>query len=179
MSDQTTSQYYAIVRDVAWVKVSGRANCLLGVDFLGLIRELVAQDIHLFALDLRDCQLMDSSFLGVLAGLEQEFGPENLQKGTHRFELVNPNQRVTDLIENLGLHEYFKLIRDAADFPEQWIPVPPSASRSSRLLCSKLSLQGHEVIIELNPANEAKFRDVVAFLKEDVKRLEAGEAEGK
>ena len=178
MSEQTTSLNYAIVGDVAWVRVSGRANCIIGAEFLELIRGLLAQGTRLFALDLRECQLMDSSFLGTLGGLEQELGTDNLESGSHRIELVSPNQRVWDLMENLGLHEYFKVVREGREFPEQWIPVPPSASRSSRLLCSKLSLEGHEVIIELNPANEAKFRDVVAFLKEDVKRLEAGEAEG-
>ena len=83
-----------------------------------------------------------------------------------------PSQRVTDLITNLGLNEYFKLRAEDPRCPDQWIPVPPSSSRSSRMLCSKMSLDAHEVIVRLNPANEVKFRDVLNCLKEDVRRME-------
>jgi anti-anti-sigma regulatory factor len=178
MSEQATSLYYAIAGEVAWIRVTGRANCLVGVDFLCLIKELGAKNHRSFILDLRDCALMDSSFLGTLAGLEQEFGTDSLRSGHHRLELIGANQRVSDLIHSLGLNEYFVLAADAPAFPEQWIPVPPSGASNSRLLCSKMSLDAHEVIVRLNPSNESKFRDVVSFLKEDVKRLEEGGGNG-
>ncbi|HAM72365.1 MAG TPA: hypothetical protein DCM86_12040 [Verrucomicrobiales bacterium] len=174
MTDSTTSLYYAVTECVAWIRVQGRANCIVGVDFMTLMKELASKGHRSFTLDLRECILMDSSFLGTLAGLEQEVGIDNLKSGHHRVELAGANQRVADLIENLGLHEYFILSRELPAFPEQWIPVPPSSARNSRLLCSKMSLDAHEVIVRLNPANESKFRDVVEFLKEDVKRLEEG-----
>ena len=175
MTDTSASLAYMLESDVAWIKVSGRANCLIGAEFLSLVQELRAKNLRRFALDLRECVVMDSSFLGTLAGLEQEFGLSNLESGHHRIEMMGANQRVSDLIRNLGLDEYFKLITTEVAYPDQWIPVPPSASRSSRLECSKVSLEAHEVIVRLNPANESKFRDVLNFLKEDVKRLEGGE----
>jgi|JI10StandDraft_1071094.scaffolds.fasta_scaffold410822_2 anti-sigma B factor antagonist len=174
MSESSASLSYTLEGGVAWIKVTGRANCVIGAEFLSLVQELRAKEIQQFALDLRECVVMDSSFLGTLAGLEQEFGLGNLQAGTHVIELLGANVRVAELIRNLGLDEYFRLKPQHSGYPEQWIPVPPSASRTSRLECSKVSLEAHEVIVRLNPANEAKFRDVVNFLKEDIKRLEGG-----
>lgn len=174
MSESSASLSYTLEGGVAWIKVTGRANCVIGAEFLTLVQGLRAKEIQRFALDLRECVVMDSSFLGTLAGLEQEFGLGNLQAGTHVIELLGSNTRVAELIRNLGLDEYFRLKPQHEGYPEQWIPVPPSASRTSRLECSKVSLEAHEVIVRLNPANEAKFRDVLNFLKEDVKRLEGG-----
>lgn len=175
MSDLVTSLYFAILGDIAWIKVNGRANCVLGVEFMALIQSLKADKHTKFSLDLRECQLMDSSFLGTLAGLEQDFGTDNLRSGVLRIELVGATDKVTEMIRNLGLDEFFVLSPKSGQYPDQWIPVPPSATRVSRLQCSKMSLDAHEVIVRLNPANKRKFEDVLTFLKEDVKRLEAGE----
>lgn len=175
MSDTSTKLYYAATRDMAWIRVTGRANCTLAAEFLSLVQELRNAGRTRYSLDLRDCALMDSSFLGMLAGLEQDLGTGNLQSGAFALELMNPSKRVADLIRSLGLDEFFKLTEGGVEFPDQWIPVPPSSTQTSRINCSKISLEAHEVIVQLNPDNEEKFRDVVKFLKEDITRLEEGE----
>ncbi len=172
MSDTATKLYYAATREVAWIRVTGRANCVLAAEFLNLVQELRNAGRTRFSIDLRECALMDSSFLGMLAGLEQDLGTGNLQSGAFALELANPSQRVADLIRSLGLDEFFKLTHDPREFPEQWIPVPPSSSQTSRVNCSKISLEAHEVIVQLNPDCEEKFKDVLKFLKEDITRLE-------
>jgi len=52
----------------ACIRIIGRANFTSSVDFRTLISELRQQGCSYFVLDLAECVLMDSTFLGVLAG---------------------------------------------------------------------------------------------------------------
>ncbi|MBI1839740.1 MAG: STAS domain-containing protein [Verrucomicrobia bacterium] len=177
MSEPGANLQYAVIGELVWVRVTGRANCVLAAEFLALVQQFRNAGRRRFSLDLRECALMDSSFLGMLGGLEQDLGSGNLQSGEYALELVQASERVAELIRSLGLDEYFKLLSADREFPDQWIPVPPSTSHISHADCSKMSLQAHEVIVQLNPANEPKFRDVMNYLKEDVRRLEEGEGQ--
>lgn len=178
MTEPCTSLYYALSDRLVWVRITGRANCMVGADFLALVQGLRQNGYHHFSLDLRECALMDSSFLGTLAGLEQELGLQNLSAGVDAITLVAPNTRVTDLIRSLGLDEYFSLTSAGVSFPEQWIPVPPTSARNSSETCSRISYDAHKVIVQLNPANEPRFRDVLDFLKEDLERQKKQKSEG-
>ena len=170
MSDPTTNLFYALEGDRVWVKLAGRANCMVGADFLALVQGFREHGFKRFCLDLRDCIVMDSSFLGTLAWLEQDLGTERLTAGAYAVRLVHPNARVTDLIQSLGLDEFFSMEVQPTEFPDQWIPIPPTSARNSNATCSQISLDAHEVIVRLNPANETKFRDVMEFLKEELER---------
>src|SRR5262245_58980463 len=84
----------------ACIKVVGRANFNSSVDFKTLLNELWSRGYRYFVLDLSECILMDSTFLGVLAGFGLKMNPP--QKEAERaIELSNPNARVTELLENL------------------------------------------------------------------------------
>ena len=57
----------------AWIKITGRASFNSSVDFKTLINGLSQRGFCRFVLDLSDCPLMDSTFLGVLAGMITRF----------------------------------------------------------------------------------------------------------
>ena len=61
----------AVTEQVALVKVSGRASFNCSVEFKTLVYELRARGYRKFVLDLTDCLIMDSTFLGVLAGFSR------------------------------------------------------------------------------------------------------------
>src|SRR6185436_17837187 len=82
------------------VKITGRAACACSVDFRKLILGLREKGWRRFVLDLTDCQLMDSTFLGVLAGIGLRFS-EDTGVGASKIELLNPSERVSGLLENL------------------------------------------------------------------------------
>ena len=52
----------------ACIRIAGRANFTSSIDFKTLVNELLQKRFTYFVLDLRECTLMDSTFLGVLAG---------------------------------------------------------------------------------------------------------------
>jgi len=59
------------------VKITGRANFTFGPDFKTLVSELNQKGYGHFVIDLSECVLMDSTFLGVLAGFGLKMGQAN------------------------------------------------------------------------------------------------------
>ncbi len=103
-------------KDFVCVKIVGRANFTYGPDFKTLLTELVRKGCDHFIIDLSECALMDSTFLGILAGfglkLNKAGAPDN-----HGIELLNPNSRIADLLENLGALHLFKVTTGTLQLP--------------------------------------------------------------
>jgi anti-anti-sigma regulatory factor len=155
----------------ACVKINGRANFTSSIDFKTLIEELRRKGYDYFVLDLSECVLMDSTFLGVLAGFGLKMrGP---QKDTcdDAIELLNPNPRIVELLENLGVLQLFKLSQgplrpcQPTDAPLPPTPVP------SHEEAARACLEAHQVLMDINPNNIPKFKDLAQFLAEDLKKI--------
>src|SRR5262245_34856634 len=94
----------AVTEQAALVRISGRASFNCSVDFKSLVYELRDKGFRLFILDLTECLIMDSTFLGVLAGFGLKLAEAD---GKATVTLLNPNQRIRDLLENLGVSHLF------------------------------------------------------------------------
>src|ERR1700733_6495291 len=81
------------------VKIAGRANFTFSPDFKTLLAELMQKGYGRFIIDLTDCVLMDSTFLGVLAGFGIKLNGSAGTKGG--IELSNPIAPVAELLESL------------------------------------------------------------------------------
>ena len=98
-------------------KNTGRANFTFSPDFKTLVNGLQQKGYGHFIIDLSECVHMDSTFLGVLAG----FGMKMNQAGAadqRGFELFNPNTRITELLENLGALQLFKVTTGTLQLPD-------------------------------------------------------------
>src|SRR5437016_5693061 len=93
----------------ACIKIAGRANFSTSIDFKTLVNELWQKGYTYFVLDLTECSLMDSTFLGVLAGFGLKMSGVPNDQCYPAIELLNPNARITELLENLGVLHLFKL----------------------------------------------------------------------
>src|SRR5438093_955538 len=68
MAASSPTLLVAATDQVALVKISGRANFTCSVDFKALVYGLRDRGHRRYVLDLTDCLIVDSTFLGVLAG---------------------------------------------------------------------------------------------------------------
>lgn len=186
MTNNLPSLMVAVTDHSAIVKVNGRANFTTSVSFKRLVGELHERGFEQFVLDLSDCVTMDSTFLGVLAGTALRFSerragahsPENQRPGAGRLRLLNPNQRVADLLDNLGVSDLFStLYCETPDPPAQQL-TPAQELNPSREELSKTCLEAHQVLMDVNPDNIPKFKDVAQFLAEDLKKAKAEESPG-
>jgi anti-sigma B factor antagonist len=153
----------------AWIRIGGRASFNNSVDFKTLINSLAQDGCSHFILDLSECLLMDSTFLGVLAGLGLKY-PHN---GNDRpaFELLNPNHRIADLLENLGVAHLFHIIHGQATAHSSH-DVEHTAAQDDGAEVTRTCLEAHETLMKLDPKNVPKFKDVTEYLAEDLRRKE-------
>jgi anti-anti-sigma factor len=170
MSMMTGNLYVWEGEGTACVRVTGRANFTTSVDFKKLMQHLRKTGCQHVILDLSECLLMDSTFLGVLAneGCKRAVPREG---GTEAgLELVNPNQRIRDLIDNLGVLHLFKLAQ--YDLAHEDFKAVDSHGAVSREEITRTCLEAHRTLMALNPANVPKFKDVAQFFAENLKQKE-------
>jgi anti-sigma B factor antagonist len=160
------------------VKVSGRANFSGSVDLKALVMGMWDRGYHHFVLDLSECLLMDSTFLGVLAGLGLKLNNHNgthqaanNTNGAHAIELLNPSPRISDLLENLGITHLFDVTRGRLT-TECLVALDHAPTQSDRREVQKTCLEAHQTLMDVNPANVPKFKDVAQFLAEDLKKMD-------
>ncbi len=161
---------------LACIKVVGRANFTSSIDFKTVVNELWEKGFSCFVLDLSDCALMDSTFLGVLSGfgLKMAIAPNGQPTG-RAIELVNPNPRVADLLENLGVLHLFKVVQGTAELPEGVVSSDATtASAPTREDISRTCLEAHQILMAIAPANITKFKEVAQFLAEDLRKIKVG-----
>jgi anti-sigma B factor antagonist len=170
MSSSSSKLLVAVTDGTAWVKVSGRATFVCSADFRSFVYQLRDRGCRRYVLDLTDCIIMDSTFLGMLAGFGLKLSDGTNDGGSIR--LLNPNPRIIDLLDNLGVVNLFDLHSGVSPLPIEEGEVKELMSQASHAELSKTSLEAHETLMALNPENMAKFKDVARFLKEDLKKKE-------
>jgi hypothetical protein len=158
-------------KNFACIKIVGRANFASSPDFKTLLSELAQKGFAHFIIDLGECVLMDSTFLGVLAGFGMKLNP-NGAPAERGIELHNATLRVSELLENLGAVQHFKLTSGPMQLPADVKSCTPETINPSHEQIARTSLEAHETLMAMNPENVARFKDVAQFLAEDLKSLE-------
>ncbi|MEP6663217.1 MAG: STAS domain-containing protein [Verrucomicrobiota bacterium] len=160
--------------DVVWIKISGKATLAWSADLKNLVMELWRRGHRKLVFDLRDCILMDSTFMGGVTGLKLMFTEENARGNACSLEIANPNARITDLIETLGIAPLFNVVTIETSC-EDFVPSQTNSS-ASREEITRHCLEAHKTLTALNEANIVKFTDVIKFLEEDLEKIEQREA---
>jgi anti-anti-sigma factor len=159
---------------LACIKIKGRANFTSSLDFKTVVEQLSQKGFTCFVMDLTECMLMDSTFLGVLAGLGLKMAAaQKLDQQAHSIELMNPNPRIAELLENLGVLHLFNIITgpapEATEGTTEHTVIPPVAATREEVITN--CLEAHKILMSIDPANVPKFKEVTQFLAEDLKKL--------
>jgi len=155
------------------IKIVGRANFNSSVHFRTLVNELRQKGFAFFVLDLSECTLMDSTFLGVLTGLGLKMNPTQTEGGDGAIELLNANARITELLENLGVLHLFKLSQGPLQVPHGCETINHNPLVTTKEEVTRACLEAHRTLMDVNPGNVPRFKDVTQFLAEDLKRMKA------
>ncbi len=158
-------------KNFACIKIAGRANFASSPDFKTLLHELAQKGYGHYLIDLSGCILMDSTFLGVLAGFGMKLNPKGAPS-ERGIELHNATPRVSELLENLGCVHLFKLTSGALQLPDDVKTSVPESIHPSHEQITRTCLEAHQTLMAMNPENEARFKDVAQFLAEDLKSLD-------
>ncbi len=151
--------------DPVVVRITGRACFQNSACLRDFVTEILRQGKSRFVLDFEKCESMDSTFLGVLAGVALDL---KRRPGGGSIVLARMAPRNLELVRNLGLHRLLTI--DAGE-------LPLAAGDGGKMLdCrvqteveqARLVLEAHENLVEADESNRSKFQDVLAFLKSRV-----------
>lgn len=170
MNTPTAKLMVLVGERFACVKVAGRANFTTSVDFKTLLTELEGKGYPYIVIELSECSLMDSTFLGVLAASGVRMIPADGDCVKQAIELRNANERLLELLENLGVLHLFKTCQGELPQCEELKSSPCHPSRED---LTRASLEAHRTLMEINPQNVSKFKDVTRFLAEDLEKLKS------
>ncbi len=166
MSDAPKPVYLADPSaDPVAIRIEGRASFQNSPCLQDFVTELVARGKTRFTLDFNGCTGMDSTFLGVLAGVALQ-----LRKLTPPGQLIltRIGTRNLELVRNLGLHRLLTVDTSAAPAElgtgSQSIPCQGRTELES----ARIALQAHENLVAADEANRGKFEDVLHFLRQRI-----------
>lgn len=171
MESSSAKLFVLVGKRFACIKITGRANFNSSIDFRTLVTGLTAKGFSCFVIDLSECVLMDSTFLGVLAGFGLKLRQDGDAAATGSVTLLNPNSRVTELFENLGVLQLFRIAQGKLAAPEALEPCASEPAQASHEELTRACLEAHETLMAINPENAARFKDVAKFLAEDLEKL--------
>lgn len=169
MSESAASTFLVDANsDPVAVRIDGRAsfqNCSCMKEFLD---NMIGAGKRHVVMDFLRCTSMDSTFLGVLAGAAIQL---RRQQPPGSLVLCRLGARNLELVRNLGLHRLL-----IVDTGEPVVGVEDGATLDCRperdeIKSARLVLQAHESLVAVDPKNQAKFEDVLAYLRQ---RLEKG-----
>ncbi|MBA3961473.1 MAG: STAS domain-containing protein [Chthoniobacterales bacterium] len=150
-----------------WVRVAGRGSFLNSGGLKEFGRAMVEKGYREFVIDLQDCVMMDSTFMGTLAGMALRLK----ELGQGRLHVVHCNPRSHDLLSGLGLDQIFDIHTNGTTAPQCSLlgkDGPATAAETQKREQAGTMLAAHEALCEAAPENLTRFKDVLEYLKQDL-----------
>lgn len=159
----------AIRDQEAFIRVHGRATFKIGPSLKQFGVMAMERGCRRFIVEMENCVGMDSTFMGILAGLAT-----TLKKSEGDVVLRNLSEKNLFLVNMLGLTHLVAIDNSAKTV----IAMPTSGhiltqSSGDKKQMTEIMIDAHETLIEAAPDNIIKFKDVLAYLKEDLNRSNA------
>ncbi len=152
-----------------WVRVAGRGSFLNSGSLKEFAREMVNRGHREFVFDLQDCVMMDSTFMGTMAGMALRLK----ELGQGRLHVIHCNTRSRELLSGLGLDQIFDIQANGSEAPEckeltDSSDAPADTSAAAKRDQAGTMLEAHEALCEAVPKNLTRFKDVLDYLKQDL-----------
>ncbi len=151
-----------------WVKVEGKGNFLNSGNFKEFAREMVQRGYREFVVDLQNCEMMDSTFMGTMAGVALRLK----ELGHGHLHVVHCRERSRELLTGLGLDQIFEIHSNGSAAPApatEALPADkPADAAEQKHEQAQQMLAAHEALCEVAPENFSRFKDVLEYLKQDL-----------
>ena len=152
-----------------WVRVAGRGSFLNSGSLKEFAREMVNRGYREFVFDLQDCVMMDSTFMGTMAGMALRLK----ELGQGHLHVIHCGERSRELLSGLGLDQIFDIRANGAAAPEcealaKTNDVPPEGAADAKREQAGTMLEAHEALCQAAPENLTRFKDVLEYLKHDL-----------
>jgi len=150
-----------------WVRVEGRGSFLNSGSLKEFAQEMVTRGYREFVIDLQNCAMMDSTFMGTMAGVALRLK----ELGHGHLHVVHCGNRSRELLSGLGLDQIFSIHSNGSTAPDcesLGEPVQPEVPNEGKKEQAQTMLEAHEALCQASPENFLRFKDVLDYLKQDL-----------
>jgi len=152
-----------------WVKIEGKGSFLNSGNLKEFAREMLDRGYREFVVDLAECAMMDSTFMGTMASVALRLK----ELGHGHLHIIHCGNRSQELLSGLGLDQIFD-IRANGERPPECEELERSGTRqlleTQKKEQAETMLEAHEALCEAAPENIFRFKDVLDFLRQDLHR---------
>lgn len=160
-------------QSVALINVKGRGSFKNGPALKQFASSAIGEGCNQFVIDMAGCRGMDSTFMGVLAGIALRLRRE----AGGRVVIINLSAVNRNLLETLGLDRVIAI--HEAGIPDATLRQDLAAlSEAYRLdtaaderFTLETMLTAHRDLVRADAANFPKFQNVIEYLGKDLKNL--------
>ena len=160
---QSNPIYSRIFQSHIWIRPEGRGTFQESPVIKELVDRCFAKGAKAFVIDLGGCPGMDSTFMGMLAGLGIQFR----KSGEATLAIVGTNDKTLASLRELGLHHL--LVIEPKEGP--WVGKMAEARSDLELIDLQSDvdreqhiLESHEELCKADEGNLEKFRTVLEML---------------
>lgn len=148
------------------IKVSGRATFDCAPPLRDLAKSLASEKFDGIKIDLKACEWMDSTFMGVLAMLGLRAKAINAP-----IEICAADEQNKNLLAGLGLKKLFIFTETALDdeASADWQSGTTEAVKMAE--GAQTVLEAHKTLMDVDEENVQKFETVVNLVQQDIDRM--------
>jgi len=150
-----------------WVRVEGKGSFLNSGSLKEFAREMLDRGYREFVMDLADCAMMDSTFMGTMASVALRLK----ELGRGHLHVIHCGNRSQELLSGLGLDQIFDIHADgtaAAPECEALERASDGLRQDRKQQQTQTMLEAHEALCQAAPENIFRFKDVLDYLKQDL-----------
>ena len=147
---------------IVWVRVEGNGSSTNSTGLKDFAKEMIHRGAREFIVDLWNCPAMDSTFMGTLAGISLWLR----ELGEGCLSVVNLNKRNAESLCSFGLNQLSNVSVSAIKKDAQTFAIQLDDNRTTR---AQTMVEAHEALIKAVPENLPKFKDVIQYLKEELR----------
>lgn len=159
---------------MVWIRIEGKGSFQNSPELKNYVGCMIGRGASHFVVDLENCPVMDSTFMGTLVGIVSKLGDA---EGAS-LEVINANPRNMQLIQSLGLDHVFSLDTDGSAWAVLRKQISTELNGDKRELehleLNKRSntehvLEAHRHLSDADGSNVPRFHDVIEFLKKELR----------
>ena len=165
----------AFIDRTAVIRVEGRGSFKTSPPMKQFIQRVIeSKSANCILIEMSGCCGMDSTFMGVLAGLSFHM------KDTPGFtlKLTNLSEKNQKLLTTLGVDRVVNYSPTSTCEEQELMDGPCDETQTlapdsaDTLDAAITTLEAHETLVDINPENLVKFKSVIELLQNDVRTLD-------
>lgn len=157
---------------VVWIRVEGKGSFQNSAELKNYSTHMIEKGAERFVIDLENCPVMDSTFMGTLLGIARSLGGAEESK----VEIINANFRNVQLLNNLGLDQILLVDVEGNSWPDIRREISDHVNSFECLDHIEIDkqesaeqvLEAHRELTKADSKNVPRFQEVIEFLEQEL-----------